>query len=122
MRKVFSVRAGLMFGLALAAIMVFSGLQSADARPKYFKEFKTKYPDVKEAAKVKCNVCHMGKSKKDRNNYGKAFGKALGATKVNDVDKIKEGLTKTEKEKSAVEGKTFGDLLKDGKLPAASEE
>ena len=36
-----------------------------------------------------------------------------------DEAKIKEAFTKTEKEKSAIEGKTFGDLLKDGKLPAS---
>ena len=36
-----------------------------------------------------------------------------------DEAKVKEALTKTEKEKSAVKDKTFGDLLKDGKLPAS---
>ena len=36
-----------------------------------------------------------------------------------DEDKIKAALTKTEPEKSAVKDKTFGDLLKDGKLPAS---
>jgi hypothetical protein len=38
--------------------------------------------------------------------------------KEKDVAKIKEALVKVEKEKSSVEGKTFGDLLKEGKLPS----
>lgn len=119
MRKVLNLRTGVICGLTLACAFVFSGMQSAEARPNYLKEFTAKYPDVKEAGTQKCNVCHMGKSKKDRNPYGMAVGKALGAKKVKDADKIKEAYGKAEKEKSAVEGKTFGDLLKDGKLPAS---
>ena len=57
--------------------------------------------------------------KKEKNNYGAAFGKALGAKNEKDGEKIKAALIKAEGEKSAVDGKTFGDLLKDGKLPAS---
>jgi hypothetical protein len=39
-----------------------------------------------------------------------------------EVDKIKEALKKTEKGKSSVEGKTFGDLINDGKLPGKAPE
>jgi hypothetical protein len=35
--------------------------------------------------------------------------------------KIKEALVETEKEPSAIEGKTFGDLLREGKLPASKD-
>lgn len=121
MRKVLKMRAGVLFGLAVAAAVLVSSLQNAEARPNYLKDFTRQYPKVKEAKKVKCNVCHMGKSKKNRNNYGKAVAKTLGDTKVKDSEKVKEALKKAEEEKSAIDGKTFGDLLKDGKLPASSE-
>ena len=57
--------------------------------------------------------------KKEKKNYGMAFGKGLSEKNLKDEEKIKEVLKKAEAEKSAVDGKTFGDLLKDGKLPAS---
>ena len=42
------------------------------------------YPDVAKKDDVKtlkCNVCHFGKSKKNRNDYGKAIAKALAPKK-----------------------------------------
>lgn len=74
-----------------------------------------------KSGKVSCAVCHPSKSKKDRNNYGAALTKALGAKKVKDVEKIKKALEKIAKEKSATEGKTFGDLIKAGELPGTKE-
>ena len=114
----------------LASLLVFvtiSGLTAPEpsgARLWYLKEFATHYPDLKDKArKAKCDVCHVPKQKdrKKRNIYGEALAKSLGATKVKDKDKIHKALEKTEKEKSAVEGKTFGDLIKEGKLPASTE-
>jgi len=107
-------------GVALAAAQV--GLVStADARPPYNKEFYELYPSLKEFKDTtKCDACH-GKDKKVRNDYGKAFGEALGAPKVTDVEKIKAALKTAEEKKSATEGKTFGDLIKDGKLPGKAE-
>ena len=92
-----------------------------EARPNYKKTFDATYPDVvknAEGGKTNCLVCHEGDDKKKRNNYGEALSKNI--TKMEkDEAKVKEALTKTEKEKSAIEGKTFGDLLKEGKLPAS---
>ena len=106
------------YGVAFLGVL-FVAAETADARPQYFDTFKEKYPNVMDAAKQKCNVCHFGKSKKNRNNFGEAFGKTLGQKNVPKAmqEPVKEALTKTEPEKSAVEGKTFGDLLKEGKLP-----
>jgi hypothetical protein len=110
-------------GLALAAVVVMSATRTADARPKYLAEFKGSYEKLAgEADKVKCNICHYGTEKKNRNDYAKALGEALGAKNVMEVDKIKEALKKTEKGKSSVEGKTFGDLINDGKLPGKAPE
>ena len=106
--------AGCVAGLAIG----FSG--TVEARPNYKKAFDTNYEKVAKDNKTNCNVCHKEGTddKKQRNNYGEALGKNI-AKMEKDEAKIKEAFTKTEKEKSAIEGKTFGDLLKDGKLPAS---
>ena len=113
---------GLMRGMMVAGCvaglaMGFSG--TVEARPNYKKAFDTQYEKVAKENKTACTVCHEdGDDKKKRNNYGTALAKNIKA-KETDADKIKEAFTKTEPEKSAVKDKTFGDLLKDGKLPAS---
>lgn len=103
-------------GVALAAAN-FGLAPSADARPNYNKEFWDMYPTLKDFKEgTSCGACH-GKEKKVRNDYGKAVGGALGEAKVMDAEKIKAALKKAEGEKSGTDGKTFGDLIKDGKLP-----
>lgn len=108
--------ARLVFGAVLAALVFVMG-QDAQARPKYMGAFNEAYPALKaQADTVKCNVCHFGDKKTNRNDYGAAVGKALGEKNIMDAEKIKEGLKKAEGEKNA-DGKTFGELIKDGKLP-----
>ncbi|MDZ4684190.1 MAG: hypothetical protein SH850_03820 [Planctomycetaceae bacterium] len=109
----------LVCGLALAGLVVMSATRQAEARPDYLnKGFIPTYENLKaEAEKVKCGICHFGDKKTDRNDYGKTIAKILDAKNVKEVDKIIEALKKAEKEKSSTEGKTFGDLIKDGKLP-----
>ena len=57
----------------------------------------------------------------DARAVGKTDAQALVARDAAVIvrDTAKEVLKKAEAEKSAVDGKTFGDLLKDGKLPAS---
>eukprot|EP00913_Durusdinium_trenchii_P008943 g8409.t1 len=88
------------------------------ARPKYFSAFAKKYPNVSEAKKTKCNVCHFGKKKKNRNDYGKALMKNISKNEK-DAAKITAALEKTESAKNA-KGETFGSLLKAGKLPGTA--
>ena len=116
---------GLMRGLVVTG--VFAGLMAVNvgrvhARAQYKSQFDKVYPDVaknQDGGKTKCTVCHEeGDDKKKRNNYGEALAKNITA-KEKDETKIKEALTKTEPEKSAIKDKTFGDLLKEGKLPAS---
>lgn len=112
-----------MIACAVAALLIGSLLYNgADARPQYKSAFDKQYPKVKAANKTTCDVCHVKgeKDKKKRNNYGTALAKNIKA-KEKDKTKIAEALTKTEKEKSAIKDKTFGDLLKDAKLPNATE-
>ena len=111
----------------LAGAIVFSSSETVDARPKYRTVFQKTYPKVAENNKITCFVCHGKKAdgkmdKEKRNNYGMALKKALGKENVKDEDAIKTGLKKIEKEKSAEDDKTFGDLLEAGKLPGKAAE
>lgn len=104
-------------GLAVAALVVAALSSNASARPNYVKSFKDLYPSVKIENNANCAVCHVGKpADKKWNDYGDALKKALGKEKATG-DEATAGLKKIEGEKSGTEGKTFGDLLKDGKLP-----
>ena len=107
-------------GVAFVGAAMVSGPQDAQARPGYLKAFNTAYPKLKDAADVaKCGVCHFGEKKTNRNDYAKAMSEALGVG-VKDVKvaaDVEAALKKAEAGKSSTEGKTFGDLIKDGKLP-----
>ena len=110
-----------LIGVFTTAAML-TAIGTAHARPLYGKTFIGKYDKVVEAKTAKCAICHpKPKDKAQRNNNGKAMGKVLGAKNLKDAAKVTEGLKKAEAEKSAVDGKTFGDLLKEGKLPASTE-
>jgi len=109
-----------LIAVAVAGLMLASAFTGgADARPGYMKEFKSKYTKVAENNKITCAVCHPAKSKKERNDYGKALGKAI-AKNEKDAKKIGEALDKAAKEKNA-KGETFGSLLEAGKLPGTKE-
>ena len=114
------------------ALVFGAVIQSAHAIGAFSNEFKGKY--VKEDSKekkdqdfaklvdeAKCNVCHMGKSKKDRNSYGVELSKLLDRKADKDnKDKILSALAKVEKLPVNPKDKkspTFGDLIKAGKLP-----
>jgi hypothetical protein len=118
------------FGLA-ALLGTFSIIWGAgspmkvEARPQYKEQFEKKYTGLAaEVVKVKCGVCHppgAEEKKKARNNYGQALGKVLNAKNVTDKEAILKALITIEAQKSASEGKTFGDLIKAGTLPGNNE-
>jgi len=103
----------------VAAVAAIGVSPRVEARPPYCKAFIGHYTGVKAAADTKCGICHVGEDKKMRNNYGMALAAALPGKNVKDDDAIKAALVKIEGEKSAVTGKTFGDLLEAGELPAS---
>ncbi len=113
-------------GALLLAFVVMSSGQ-AQARPSFLGVFKKTYPELAksdEVKKEKCAICHNSKEnkkKKHRNNYGVAMKDALGKKNEKDKEKIAEALKKIEEKKSHVEGKTFGELIADGKLPGKDE-
>ena len=97
------------------------GGPEAQARPDYLKAFNGTYPALKtEAEAAKCGICHPEEKKSVRSDYGKAFGTALGEKNVKfaaDEKKLTDALKKAEGEKSPTAGKTYGEQIKDGKLP-----
>ena len=117
MRNVWKTRLVTLLTCGVAGLVMAASFNSVDARPNYFAEFKKNYPNFKPAETAKCTICHFGKEKKNRNDYGKTVQKALGAEKVMVKAKIVDAFKKAAGEKSSVEGKTFGDLINEGKLP-----
>lgn len=116
--------------VAWVAVPVFAIKPFNDA---FIKEYvKEGTPLADKVAAAKCNLCHEGKGKKMRNEFGKAVSKHLKKTdfgagkkfdpKTEAVHKaIVDGLNKALAEKSA-DGKPFGDRVKAGELPAVSAE
>ncbi len=107
---------------AVALVLTLAG--DAMARPKYLAVANATYPELAKKqtdGKLTCGMCHPEKEKKVRNNYGAALGKSLEKKNEADEAKIKEALKKAEKEKSATDGKTFGDLISAGELPGTNE-
>lgn len=117
---------------------VSAGLLVANVKPAlgveaFKKEFIAKYvkadsTDPAEQAfaaavkKANCNVCHVGAKKKDRNEYGKALDELLDKkADIKDTAKIQAALETVAGLKSNpadTSSPTFGDLLKEHKLPS----
>lgn len=122
--------------LGLAAMAMLAA--PAEAIPPFNESFKKMYvkegePLAEKVALEKCNVCHFGKEKKDKNDYGKAVGKFLKkADFTGDAKKfdkptdpeaqkaLSEGLEKAGAEKGPG-GKTYAEILKSGELPGAGK-
>ncbi len=109
--------------------------QPASAVKQFKDQFDAKYvkSDSKDAkdqafseavAAAKCNLCHKGTSKKDRNVYGDALDKLLDRnTDKDDAAKIQAALDKAAAEKSNpadAKSPTFGELISAGKLPGGA--
>jgi len=123
--------------LGLLALLLTAGPAAgpAHAIKPFADEFTAKY--VKKEGKerkdqdfarlveeAKCFVCHVGKSKKDRNPYGVELAKLLdNKTDKANKDKIHSALAKVEKLPSNPQDKnspTFGQLIQQGKLPGGA--
>ena len=113
--------------ITTVAVMMAVGFIALSAHPafavkQFYDEFKEVYVnngdlDAGAVAKAKCNICHEGKSKKDKNAYGKELDKLLDRKKdAKNPEKIREALAKVAGMKSP-SGKTWGEILKAGELP-----
>lgn len=104
--------------IALVALATGFACGWADARPQYLREFGEVYPEVVGLAKeAKCSVCHCGESKKDHNDYGAAVDSVLKAKNVKVREQVRQALRDAERLSSSVPEKTFGDLIREKKLP-----
>ena len=118
------------FAVLLFAMIATTSLPSAHARPLYMRGFAEEYPKIETLTRAaKCQVCHCTEQKRAINEYGQALAKALKEKNVKDKKKMEEAIVKIESEKSKVpkepgskEMKTFGELIKEGKLPGTNEE
>ena len=119
------------FLAAVGLLIVISCPEPASALLPFSNEWKAKYVTgssnkefVAAAGAAKCNVCHKGVNKKEHNEYGLALKKHINKKKYEElkahpaatVKYIQDGLDATEKETNAA-GKTFGELINEGKLP-----
>lgn len=120
-------------GLLAVAVLNSIGPRTASGFAEFKKVFDKKYVGDSNSAEqkaigaavkvAKCNVCHDPKkgadgkvSKKNRNAYGEALHKFIGKKDKKDTAKIEDALNKVEAMKNG-DGPTFGELLKQGKLP-----
>jgi hypothetical protein len=103
---------------------------------EYKSQFEAKYlksggSDMQNGAlkksfeKTPCAVCHVGEKKKQLNAYGQAFRKAFDrkAGKRN-AENIQAAFEKVESQRSRPgdpESPTFGEVLKQGKMPAGDK-
>lgn len=119
---------------ALGTLVTVALSASPALAVKQFKErFEKRYikadsAEPKDAAlreayeKAGCNVCHEGESKKNRNVYGRALHEYLDKKDKDDDAKIDAALEKVESKRSVPgdeKSPTFGELLRQGKLPAS---
>lgn len=117
---------------AVLTLVSAGSARDAFARKQYMDEFKAMYvkADGTDSEKAlaaavegaKCNVCHKGTSKKERNAYGEALAALLDKKEdAKNVEKIKESLTKVaDMASDGKSGPTFGALIKEGKLPGGN--
>jgi len=112
-------------GLGLV-LLAGPAIRPAYAIKQFADEFKEVYvkegsPLAAEVEKAKCNVCHVGKSKKDHNAYGKALAERLDKKEDKEnKEKIRKALEEVaglSSDPDKADALTFGQLIAEGKLP-----
>jgi len=112
-------------GLGLV-LLAGPAIRPAYAIKQFADEFKEVYvkegsPLAAEVEKAKCNVCHVGKSKKDHNAYGKALAERLDKKEDKEnKEKIRKALEEVaalSSDPGKADALTFGQLIAEGKLP-----
>lgn len=125
-----SSRYAFVLGVGIA-LFAGSAARPAFAIKQFFDEFKTMYvkdgtPLATAVESAKCNVCHVGKSKKDRNAYGNALAELLDKKEdAKNVEKIKKALTDVAampSDPNKKDSPTFGKLIEEGKLPGGEAQ
>jgi len=121
-----------LFVVVILASVLGPGSPSAHAIKPFMDEFYQLYlkPDSKDSKdmayvalvqKAKCDLCHQGTSKKERNAYGKAIDVLLDRkTDKDNKEKIRKALAavaaiRCDPAKPA--SPTFGQVISQGRLP-----
>ncbi|MFL2865788.1 MAG: hypothetical protein ACJZ8Y_11295 [Pirellulaceae bacterium] len=124
--------------LAVSAVTFIATAEKAQAIPAFAKAFTERYVSTSKNAdfvatvkEKKCNLCHFGTSKKNKNDFGKAVAKHFkkanySSTRVREEaaavkKEFDDGLKKVLAEKNPA-GKTYQSLIEAGKLPGTVEE
>lgn len=124
--------------LLFAGAMAGATASEASGIPVFFEKFAEKYAgegsDQQFVAAVKenkCNVCHIPDAKKKiQNHYGQQLAKLLNKRdfsfarlKAEPDEAAREIFAALEKleAKSAPRGKTYGELIESGQLPASDD-
>ena len=121
-------RCAIFFLVGLVAVLMNMTGRQVSARPEYKARFDEATKSTKAASVIKeakCNNCHYGSSKKNRNEFGQAVNKFMNAETFKSIrenrdelnKKVDAALKSALKEKSK-KGKTFGELIDSGSLPA----
>eukprot|EP00913_Durusdinium_trenchii_P008903 g8369.t1 len=94
--------------------------RKAQARPRYLKCFVKAFPGLQPSAKkLKCSVCHPGKSKKSRNAYGQRLEKELKKLGPQPTrQNVIEALRKIGPPKIEQTGVFYGDAIRNEPLRA----
>ena len=118
----------LMLSFMIVASSAQQALAIAQFQAAFMKEYINEHPDKEfqkyVKTKAKCHICHQGKvtpKNVHHNAYGKHLVELLDAKEDKKaVDKIKKAFDKVAKMHSDPKddkSPTFGDLIKDSKLP-----
>lgn len=125
MRYVVNQRTKQLFLTCTAGILLAAAQTEAIARPPLLQLFVRQYQHLQPQVQfAKCRVCHEATSvngKKPLNIYGTALKQVIPPWKEQGEPNPQNVFEAIEDQPSAIKGKTFGDLIKEGKLPASTE-
>ena len=124
--------------IAIFIVSSVATIKEARAIPAFAKAFTERYVDtskntdfVSSAKEARCNLCHFGTSKKNKNDFGKTFAKYFKKTNYSSTrireeasavkKEFDEGLKKILSQKNP-SGETYQSLIEAGKLPGTIEE
>ena len=124
--------------LAVTVITLVTSVEKAQAIPAFAKAFTERYVNTSKNAdfvasvkEARCNLCHFGTSKKNKNDFAKAMAKTFKKTNYSSTrvreeaqtvkKEFDEGFKKILAEKNP-SGKTYKSLIDAGMLPGTVEE
>ena len=125
MTRIFSISGCVILSLLITTSPAFAMRPfRVQFEKRYVKKDSSEAKDAafKEAVQTAgCAICHEGEERKNRNAYGVALDKLLSENDKDHAEKIQAALEQVEGVRSNPQdpnSPTFGELIKQGKLPA----